>query len=471
MRIKKLSNNSVQLIVYPNSIGNNLKDLNLFLQHIKDSISGIHLLPPYKSYSDRGFSPVSHKILEEEFGTWEDFRVISSSFEMCVDIVVNHISRKSEEFQDVICKREDSKWYELFIDFKNLGRISKEDYDLIPVRKKQKPYIIVKTKDGTKRFWCSFTDDQIDLNYKNLKVYEYVEDTISFLTKQGVVLFRLDALGYTTKKIGTKCFLNEPEFNDILDWYYTTSKSYGAKILPEVHGHPSFQRLISRRGGYGYAFALPPLVLHSLLYKNFTFLTNYLRDIPKSIVTVLDTHDGICIPDVEGYLPQKELGILIRAVRKRGTKSTIRKQQKHSEIDSVGGIYQLNCTYYEALKKDDFLYYCSRAIQLFSPGIPQIYYNGLFVGENDFKRLEELKDPREINRTQYSLGEVFKRLQHPLIENILQLMKLRKSHKAFRGEFNIHTTKHKHELQLSWNYKNYNCELYINLKEHIIEIR
>lgn len=466
---KKLNPNSIQLIVYPDAIGNNLKDLKVFLDKIKPSITGIHLLPPFKSFSDRGFSPVSHKILQEEFGTWKEFRAISEEYEMCVDIVVNHLSRHSAEFQDVISNGEKSQWYDLFIDFKKLGRISKEDFELIPVRKKEKPYINVKTKDGIRKFWCSFTDDQIDLNYDSSKVYEYMEDTISFLTKQGVVLFRLDALGYTTKKIGTRCFLNEPEFYSILNWYTLMSSKYGANILPEVHDHPSFQRAMSRRGAYSYGFALPPLVLYSLLHKNFTYLKNYLRDIPMPMVTVLDTHDGICIPDVEGYLPQKELNQLIREVQKRGTRSTKRKQKKDTEIDSVGGIYQLNCTFYEALKKDDFLYYCARAIQIFTPGIPQIYYNGLLAGENDFKRVEKLKDPREINRTQYTINEAFEKLKNPLVEKLLQLMQLRKMHPCFKGEYSIYTTS-KFEFKISWEYKEYKSTLYINLKEHIIEI-
>ncbi|MCH8520133.1 MAG: sucrose phosphorylase [Nanoarchaeota archaeon] len=475
-KTQKLSNNSIHLIVYSNSIGKNLKELKIFLDTIQESITGIHLLPPYKSYSDRGFSPISHKILEEVFGNWNDFKKISSNYQMCTDIVVNHLSSHSKEFQDVIKNGEKSKWYDLFIDFKNLGHISKEDFELIPVRKKEKPYINAKTRDGVKQFWCSFTDDQIDLNYKSQKVYDYMEDTISFLTKKGVILFRLDALGYTTKKIGTKCFLNEPEFYDILNWYYTTSKNYGASILPEVHDNVSFQRAISRRGGYGYAFALPPLVLYSLLYKNFKFLNNYLREIPQPIVTVLDTHDGICIPDVEGYLPQRELSKLIKQVQKRGTKSTLRKQQQNNQIDSVGGIYQLNCTFYEALKKDDFLYICARAIQIFSPGIPQIYYNGLLVGENDFQRVYELKDPREINRTQYFLNTALNRLELPIVENILELMKFRKNHPSFKGEYNLHTLS-AHEFKVSWNYvDNFNNEefsssLYINLKEHKIELK
>lgn len=465
-----LSPNSVQLIIYPDSVGNNLKELKQFLDAINSSITSIHLLPPYKSFSDRGFSPISHKILDEKFGNWRDFKRISSKYDVCVDIVVNHLSSKSKEFQDVLKNGSKSKYYNLFIDFDSLGIISKKDMELIPVRKKENPYIQVQINDEEKKFWCSFTDDQIDLNYNSQITYDCIEDSIKFLAQKGVKLFRLDALGYTTKKIGTRCFLNEPEFYSILEWYYKTSKKYDTLILPEVHDHPSFQRAISKQGAYSYAFALPPLVLYSLLYKNFNYLKNYIRDIPTPIVTVLDTHDGICIPDVEGYLPEKELNTLITNIQKKGTKSIKRKRIKKTQIDSVGGIYQLNCTFYDALNKDDFLYYCARAIQIFSPGIPQIYYNGLLIGENDFKRVDKLKDPREINRTQYTLKQGIKKLQSPLVEKLLKLMQLRKTHPSFKGECHLITTGHSYQFKISWEYKEFTSTLFIDLKENIIKI-
>lgn len=52
--------------------------------------------------------------------------------------------------------------------------------------------------------------------------------------------------------------------------------------------------------------------------------------------------------------------------------------------------HQYNCTYYSAIGKafprhQDRAYLMARAIQFFTPGIPMVYYVGLFAGSNDFQ--------------------------------------------------------------------------------------
>ena len=44
-------------------------------------------------------------------------------------------------------------------------------------------------------------------------------------------------------------------------------------------------------------------------------------------------------------------------------------------------VYQINCSYYSAVGEDDDSYLLSRAIQFFTPGVPQVYYMGLLAGE------------------------------------------------------------------------------------------
>ena len=54
-------------------------------------------------------------------------------------------------------------------------------------------------------------------------------------------------------------------------------------------------------------------------------------------------------------------------------------------------LYQVNCTYYDALGRNDRDYLIARAIQFFAPGIPQVYYVGLLAGTNDMELLAETK--------------------------------------------------------------------------------
>lgn len=49
-----------------------------------------------------------------------------------------------------------------------------------------------------------------------------------------------------------------------------------------------------------------------------------------------------------------------------------------------GRPHQYNCTYYSALGGNARHYLLARAIQFFTPGIPMVYYVGLFAGLNDY---------------------------------------------------------------------------------------
>lgn len=110
-------------------------------------------------------------------------------------------------------------------------------------------------------------------------------------------------------------------------------------------------------------------------------------------------------------------------------------------------IYQINCTYYSALGNDDASYLLARAIQLFAPGIPQVYYVGLLAGENDIELLEATKEGRNINRHYYSKEEVASEVARPVVQELFELFKFRNRSTAFDGEFEVRQpTEHSLEI-------------------------
>jgi sucrose phosphorylase len=133
--------NQIQLIAYPNRIGENLSDLADTLENdLAKAVGGVHILPMYPSNADAGFSPLTHKEVDPRFGTWEDIERISQHFDLCVDLTLNHISDESEQFKDFIAKGEESEWAEIFIDVAKLGPITKEDLAKIHIRKEKEPF-------------------------------------------------------------------------------------------------------------------------------------------------------------------------------------------------------------------------------------------------------------------------------------------------------------------------------------------
>ncbi len=464
--------NAVQLITYPDRLGGNLSKLYTLLdQHLGDAIGGVHLLPMYPSNADGGFSPLTHLEVDPRYGDWTDVERISARFDLCVDLVISHIADESPEFLDFVARGQDSAYADLFVQVDTLGEISPQDLAKIHIRKEKEPFRDVHVANGeTCRVWCTFTERQIDLNYESPLTYQLMERYMAFLTARGVKLFRLDAFGYTTKKIGSSCFLVEPDVYRILDWFRETGEKYGAEMLPEVHDHISYQYAISRRQMRPYAFALPPLVLHAFLAGTSRYLKQWLRMCPRNQITVLDTHDGICIPDVESMLPDAEIRFLVDEVSTRSADPIMRRSAV--SVHSVGAIYQLTCTFYEALLRNDEAYIAARAIQFFTPGIPQVYYVGLLAGCNDFELCAATCEARDVNRHYYTVEEAETALQQPLVQRLLQLMRLRNSHPAFAGRFELNQSCES-SVAMAWRHGEHYCRLHVDLStcQAIIDYR
>lgn len=454
--------NAVQLICYPNRIGDNLGDLgDVIDRHLAKAIGGVHILPLYPSNADGGFSPLTHKQVDPAHGDWADVERIATRYDLCLDLMINHISDASMEFQDFLQHGYASEYADLFVHVDQLGEISPDDLAKIHIRKQKEPFREVTfANGGSGRVWCTFTEQQIDLDFSSEQTHALIEDNIAFLAARGVKLFRLDAFGYTTKQIGTSCFLVEPDVWRLLRWVEGIARQHGAECLPEVHDHSSYQYAISKLGMRSYGFALPVLLLYSLLDANSTYLKAWLRMCPRDAVSVLDTHDGICIPDVEGVLPHECIQAVIENVSQRSADPILRGSA--ANVHSVGAIYQLTCTYYDALKRNDDAYIAARAIQFFAPGIPQVYYVGLFGGSNDLELMESTDELRDINRHFYSLEEVEQAMRKPMVKRLKRLMEFRSGYPAFDGDFELHSSNDS-GVAMAWRLGELYCHLQVDL--------
>ena len=166
--------NKVQLITYPDSLGGDLKTLNhVLIEHFSEIFKGgIHILPPFPSSGDRGFAPLTYLEVEPSFGTWADIKAIGENFDVLVDLMVNHISRQSEYFQDFLKKGRKSEYADIFITLDKLwedGKPVKEDIDKMFLRRSlpYSTYNIEETGEE-EQVWTTFgkTDpsEQIDLD-------------------------------------------------------------------------------------------------------------------------------------------------------------------------------------------------------------------------------------------------------------------------------------------------------------------
>jgi sucrose phosphorylase len=464
--------NEIILITYANSMGENLKELTEVLKkNFKGIFGGVHILPFFPSSADRGFAPITYEEVDSNFGNWEDINSLKEDFNLMFDFMVNHISRQSKYFKDFAENKDNSKYSDFFIRYKDFwpnGEPTRHDLNLVYKRKDRDPCIDIEFKDGTKEcVWCTFDSEQVDINISSETASKFIEETLVGMVKRGAKLIRLDAFAYTTKKVGTNCFFVEPNIWKILDNIKKILEPYSVEILPEIHEHYKIQLSIAEKGYWVYDFALPMIMLYTIYSCSNKRLIEWLHKCPRKQFTTLDTHDGIGVVDVIDLLTDKEIEETKEYMFSKG--ANVKKSYNSSAYNNLD-CYQINCTYYSALGNNDDAYILSRAIQFFTPGIPQVYYVGALAGENDIKLIEKTKQGRDINRHNYTIQEINENLERPVVKRLMNLMRFRNSYNAFDGEFIIGETNNEHELNLIWKNEKSEASLSVNLKTCDFEI-
>ncbi|PYI52239.1 sucrose phosphorylase [Paenibacillus flagellatus] len=467
--------NQVQLITYPDSMGGDLKALHrVLLDHFSDICTGgVHILPPFPSSGDRGFAPLTYLEVDPGFGSWDDIRAIGERFDILIDLMVNHISRQSPYFEDFLAKGRSSAYADLFLSLDKIwegGEPVQADIDNMFLRR-PRPYSTYPTGEAGEeiKVWTTFgkTDpsEQIDLDIRSQRTKQLLTEFFTHFKKQNIKIVRLDAVGYVIKKRGTSCFFVEPDIYAFLDWVKEMADSLGIELLPEVHAHHSTQFKLAEHGYWIYDFILPYRVLEALLRRSSRELYRYLNVRPPKQFTMLDCHDGIPVkPDLDGLIDTREAKELVDLCVERGANLSFIVSDKHKAEDGFD-VHQIRCSYYSMLNGDDDAYLAARAIQFFVPGIPQVYYVGLLAGENDFARVEETGEGREINRHNYSLAEIEQALEKKVVQRLLKLIRFRNTYDAFNGEFRMLPSADD-EVRLSWHKEKTSCDLRVDLKTY-----
>lgn len=452
--------NKVQLITYPDSLGGDLQTLNFVLEKYFPGLfkGGIHILPPFPSSGDRGFAPLTYMEIEPRFGTWEDIKKIGKDYPILLDLMVNHMSAKTIYFQDFLEKGRESKYADLFITLDKIwkdGLPKQEDLNKIFLRRKE-PYseFFIKRTRVKEKVWTTFgkTDpsEQIDIDIHSSIAKDIIEDSIRKFSKNNVQIVRLDAVGYVIKKIGTSCFSVEPEIYEYLDWIRELAHSYGIEILPEIHAEYKTQFEIARKGFWIYDFILPYLILDAFINQTSIRLKNYLKNRPHNQFTMLDCHDGVPVkPDINGLYTHADVQKIVDTCLKRGANLSLIMSPSAKDTDGFN-VHQIRCSYYSMLDCSDTAYLASRAIQFFTPGIPQVYYVGLLAGENDDESVKTTSEGREINRHNFTLNEIDEAAKKDVVKQLIRLIQLRNDHPAFSGTFDMESSSDV-ELILAWH--------------------
>ena len=328
---------------------------------------------------------------------------------------------------------------------------------------------------------CSYLG-QMDVNANSELVWDFYEETLQKVSDFGGKILRLDAFAYLHKEIGQSNFFNTPGTWDYLERIKHIAQKNNLTLLPEIHAEYGLHLHdeVADKGYAIYDFFLPGLMIHTLENRNSTALISWAKEIVEKgykTVNMLGCHDGIPVLDLKGkqvnttynkgLLEDAEIESIMNTILERGG----RVKNLYDPAGKKISYYQVNATFFSALGEDEDKLLLARAIQLFMPGIPQIWYLDIFAGKNDYAAADAGGDGghKEINRTTLSLQDIEEGLTKEIVIKQLELIRLRNTSKAFSGEVTI-THESETEIDILWTHNKDTAHLKANLNTYAFTV-
>jgi sucrose phosphorylase len=324
---------------------------------------------------------------------------------------------------------------------------------------------------------------QMDVNAKSPLVWEFYEEVLAKVASYGGQILRLDAFAYLHKEVGETNFFNKPGTWDYLEKINQIAKKNNLVLLPEIHAEFGLHLHdeVANEGYSIYDFFLPGLTIHAIEKGTNKAIMTWAKEIiAKGFKTVnmLGCHDGIPILDLKGkevngiyqkgLLEDEEIIELMDLIIERGGQV----KNLYGADGKKISYYQVNATYFSALGGNEQKLLLARAVQLFMPGIPQIWYLDIFAGANDYDAvLKAGKDGhKEINRTTLSLKDIEEGLKKEVVTKQLDIIRLRNTSNAFLGTVTFDETIEE-EINILWSNEKEYAHLVANLKTFEFSIR
>ncbi len=444
---KLWSEHDAVLITYGNSIVDGQhKPLDLLhdflLRKMKGVVNGVHILPFFPYTSDDGFAVTDYRAVNPELGGWADIRRIADDFHLMSDLVLNHVSSQGPWFN---AYRQGQAPYDRYF-----FEASPEDDLNEVVRPRTTPLLQeVETPGGTKHVWCTFSHDQVDLDFRNPEVLLEMLRIIRLHIDNGVRILRLDAVAFLWKEIGTSCIhLRQTHavvqlMRLLCDFATETVVLLTETNVPRTENLSYFGN--RNEAHVVYNFPLPPLILHAMQSGSARYLHRWQTAMPPAqlgcaYLNFTASHDGIGMRPADGVLPAQEKARMIETVQAAGGLVSMRSLPGGGEEP-----YELNSSFFEALRQtfkgedahhvDRFL--CSQTIVMSLEGIPAFYIHSMLATPNDHEAVERRGMNRAINRHRWDYPTLLAKLDDPesrqsvVLQRMSERLKLRAGQAAF----------------------------------------
>ena len=447
----------IALIAYGDSLlkkgENPLATLSSFVdKHLSGVVSIVHILPFFPWTSDDGFAVSDYEKVNPTLGDWADVEELASGYRVMSDLVINHCSSSHEWFQQF--QRGEKPGCDYFVEVAPAADLSLVTRPRItPLRRP------TETPGGMRHVWCTFGHDQIDLNFRSTDLLLEIVRIIREHLDRGISIFRLDAVAFLWKEIGTNC-INLPQTHEVIRLFRTLIEHVKPDAVIITETNIPNQENLSYFGNMNeahciYNFSLPPLLLHAMATGTSKYLKSWLMGMPAAqpgtaYFNFIASHDGIGLRPAEGLLEDKEIANLVDTMKSFGARVSSRALP-----DGSSRPYEINISLFDAMQgtsegADEFgedRFIASHAILLALEGIPAFYIHSLLGTRNDYEKADASGINRHLNRHQWDSDELESALIDPenpharVLARLAELIAIRKEQSAFHPnatQFTLH---------------------------------
>ena len=206
---------------YADRFGGTLEGVAAHVDHLTDlGVTYLHLMPLLRTRAapnDGGYAVADYTQVRDDLGDTGDLHELATTLRnagisLCIDLVLNHTAREHAWAQAARAGDAEKRDYYLVYPDRHLPDQYEES--LPEVFPDFAPGSFTWDDEVEGWVWTTFNDYQWDLNWANPAVLAEFAEILLGHANLGVEVFRLDAIAFLWKRMGTSC-QNQPEVHDI----------------------------------------------------------------------------------------------------------------------------------------------------------------------------------------------------------------------------------------------------------------
>ncbi len=223
-------------------------------------VSYLHLMPllrPRPGENDGGYAVMDYRAVDPRVGSMDDLEAAARALHargmsLCVDLVLNHTAREHAWAKGWLAG--DPEYADFYLAFPDRTLPDAYEATITEVFPDRAPgsFTWVGAADGGRGawVWTTFFTYQWDLNWANREVFAAVLDTVLWLANRGIEIFRMDAVPFMWKRLGTTC-MNQPEVHELMQALHALVKLAAPATVFKAEAIVSPEDLVPYLGGHG----------------------------------------------------------------------------------------------------------------------------------------------------------------------------------------------------------------------------